>query len=74
MKIQFITDIEGHLSYLKRQIENSEVLEFASDGSLDFKSDDGYFVFGGDVCDRGEDITVTKLLLALKEKYPDRVI
>jgi len=42
-----------------------------------FKSDSkqcpSYFVFGGDAFDKGDDETVTRLLIAIKDRHPDRV-
>ena len=41
---------------------------------LKFKRDDAIFVFGGDSQDKGiGDISFTKLLLELRQKYPGRV-
>jgi hypothetical protein len=78
VKFQYITDIEGDLKFFKTQIKKSQVVRFAThdENSLEFVSKDPseLFVFGGDVCDRGEDITIVNMLVKLKEEYPDRVI
>src|SRR3990167_3154630 len=74
---QFVTDIEGHLDYFKQQIRHSQVVKFIDsyESEITFinPSSDDLFVCGVDVCDRGDDITVTNMLLNLKEQFPDRV-
>lgn len=72
MKIQYITDIEGHKEFLEKQVVNSDVV-YVNNGKLEFKDDSGIFVFGGDVCDRGDDIAVIKMLTEFKQAYPERV-
>jgi hypothetical protein len=72
----FLTDVEGNFDYFDRYIEISKVLKWkdAEKTALEFKKDNTMFVFGGDSQDKGTgDIRFTKLLLALKKKYPTRV-
>ena len=72
----FLTDVEGNFDYFERYIQISRVLKWKDDQktALEFKKDNAMFVFGGDSQDKGiGDIRFTKLLLSLKEKYPDRV-
>jgi hypothetical protein len=72
----FLTDVEGNFDYFERYIQISKVLKWKDDQktALEFKKDNAMFVFGGDSQDKGiGDIRFTKLLLGLKEKYPDRV-
>ena len=78
--VGYVTDIEGNLDYWDRYIQMSKVLRIELDKENPrgrpniFLKDDCELVFGGDVCDRGEgDITITKELLSLKERYPSRV-
>ena len=72
----YLSDVEGNLDYFERYLARSEILEWedAAKSKLKFKRSDAMFVFGGDSQDKGiGDIRFTKLLLALKEEYPDRV-
>ena len=76
-EIAYVTDIEGDLDYFNRWLPKSRVLRYSrSDGELEleFTQTNAYFVYGGDVVDRGEgSVRLLKLLVALKRKYPDRV-
>jgi len=69
--------VEGNLDYFERYVARSEILEWgdAARSKLRFKREDAMLVFGGDSQeDKGiGDIRFTKLLLALKEEYPERV-
>jgi hypothetical protein len=47
----FFTDVEGHWPFFLKQVENSSVLSWAADGSLDL-ADHGYVVHGGDAVDK----------------------
>src|SRR3990167_866761 len=75
---QFVTDVEGDLDFFKKQIRRSQVVRFTdtTESALTFISDNPseLFIFGGDVCDRGFDITITQMLVTLKQQHPDRVI
>ncbi|CAE7226602.1 unnamed protein product, partial [Symbiodinium pilosum] len=74
--ISFITDCEGDYQYWSRCVALSEVVEFNSEGSLSFKRRDAqdYFVFGGDVFDKGlGDLRIAGQLLEFKKSHPDRV-
>ena len=51
----------------------------ASDGTAEIELAEGWhFVFGGDVCDKGGSVggtvRVTRSLVRLKRRYPDRVV
>lgn len=73
----FITDAEGNWEYFKHCVDISSVISFGGDGSLEFSRDSSHedvFVFGGDTCDKGDgDIRITQVLVAFKERYPERV-
>jgi hypothetical protein len=70
--VGYCTDIEGNLEYWKRYIEISTVLEQTEDGVI--LKENCYFVYGGDICDRGEgDIRVMADIVRLKRANPDRV-
>ena len=72
MTVGYCTDIEGNLAYWKRFISISKVLEESEDGVV-LKSN-CYFVYGGDVCDRGPgDIRVMRDIINLKKRNPDHV-
>jgi phosphoglycolate phosphatase-like HAD superfamily hydrolase len=78
VKFQYLTDVEGDLQFFKKHIRQSEILHFTNkdEDQLEFNNDnsDELFIFGGDVCDRGDDITITEMLVKLKEAHPHRVI
>ena len=64
--------MEGNLQYWENYLSISLVLR-EDDGVL-FLRDRCHFVFGGDVCDRGEgDLRVLRAVTGLKERYPERV-
>lgn len=77
-KFHFITDVEGDYANFKRQIKGSNIVSFADEmhTRLVFQSnnEDEVLVFGGDVCDRGDDISIIKLLIDLKNAHPNRVV
>lgn len=71
----FLTDVEGNYEYFERYVNISKVLEWedADKKRLKLKAH-GNFVFGGDSQDKGTgDIRIVKLLVDLKDRYPDRV-
>lgn len=74
MKVGFVTDVEGNLDYFERYIALSGVLRGkCSEGGLELV-DDAYFIYGGDVVDKGSgDIRLCRLLAELKDRYPERV-
>ena len=84
LNVTYVTDIEGNWSYFLKWVEMSRGLTmtgFRPDGSADLVLDPEWqVVFGGDVCDKGPEggvggsVRVTQSLLALKLKYPDRVV
>lgn len=78
IKFQYITDTEGDLDFFKKQIKNSNIVRFTNDDENEIKfispELDTRLVFGGDICDRGHDITITNMLVNFKEKHPDRVV
>ena len=73
----FATDIEGNMAYLCRYVARSRVVRWdASDASrLDLVDPTRhYFVFGGDLFDKGpHDERLSRLLVDLKRRYPTRV-
>ena len=74
MEIGYVTDIEGNLEYFHRYVSLSEVVRFDGQGALELTHEQAYFVHGGDLIDKGPgDIRLSRLLVALKERYPDRV-
>eukprot|EP01084_Bolivina_argentea_P186269 321116_1 len=79
--IEFITDIEGQIEPFKNAVRASKIIGFESEGPqpvLRFEKEYehvGYFVYGGDVVDRGEgDIRITTALVEFKRKYGPRVV
>ncbi|GBG26422.1 Serine/threonine-protein phosphatase [Hondaea fermentalgiana] len=77
-RVGYLTDVEGHLDFFCRSVQFSSVLELTERSSsavkLEFKDADASFVYGGDVCDHGPgDIRVSRALVDLKNRYPDRV-
>ncbi|KEG14019.1 hypothetical protein DQ04_00671220 [Trypanosoma grayi] len=68
----FLTDVEGDLSYFRRYVELSRVVTWRNDG-LSFCDNASHFVYGGDVFDRGDDMTFAKVLLDFHDAYPSRV-
>lgn len=71
--IGYVTDIEGNRQFFDEYVRISRVLE--RDASNRLRLRDGCeFVFGGDVCDKGDgDMYVITELLDLKRRYPERV-
>lgn len=75
--VHFLTDTEGHFSFLRRSVDRSRVVSFDSARRLQFRTDidNPYFVFGGDLTDRGVgDTDLAELLLDFKCRNPERVI
>ena len=73
----YLTDVEGNLDYLERFVAVSTVLAWTDESKtrLRFQRDDAVFVFGGDTQDKGiGDVRCVRLLLALKEDFPERVV
>mmetsp|Transcript_25529 Transcript_25529/g.31390 ORF Transcript_25529/g.31390 Transcript_25529/m.31390 type:complete len:467 (+) Transcript_25529:259-1659(+) len=72
MRVSYISDVEGNISYFKKYVERSKIVSFDKDGNLKL-SENGIFVFGGDIFDKGPgDIRIARLVINLKRKYPDR--
>ena len=71
----FLTDVEGNYEYFERYVEISRVLSWENDQKNSLVLKDGAtFVFGGDSQDKGiGDIRFVKIMLALMDRYPDRV-
>ncbi|MBA2655842.1 MAG: metallophosphoesterase [Tatlockia sp.] len=77
MLIQFVTDTEGHLPSFTKSIKKGNVVRFDQKEQLQFCNEPSksYFIFGGDLTDRGVgDTKLTEMLLDFKLRYPDRVI
>ena len=73
MKIGYVTDVEGNLEYFRRYVATSQVLTENAAGELSL-CDDSYFVYGGDVIDKGPgDVRLCRRLAALKRNNPGRV-
>lgn len=78
--ICYCTDVEGNIDYFVEWIKRSRYLDYTlSDQELvlSFKQSEpnSKFIFGGDVCDKGEgSIRVVKAILNLKLQHPDRVV
>jgi hypothetical protein len=71
--VGYCTDVEGNYEYWKRYVRLSKVLDRAENGSLQLKPH-CHFVYGGDVCDRGNgDLRILKDLIELKNSNPERV-
>lgn len=67
-------DVEGNCNYFDNYISICNDLSYEDEQKQTLKLKDGsYFVYGGDAPDRGWDISFTKKLINLKERYPDRV-
>mmetsp|Transcript_25531 Transcript_25531/g.31400 ORF Transcript_25531/g.31400 Transcript_25531/m.31400 type:complete len:83 (+) Transcript_25531:259-507(+) len=70
MRVSYISDVEGNISYFKKYVERSKIVSFDKDGNLKL-SENGIFVFGGDIFDKGPgDIRIARLVINLKRKYP----
>jgi len=75
VEIAYVTDVEGNLEYFKRWVSMSRVLRYDRKGALDFTHNNAYFVYGGDVPDKGNgDIRFARQLVAFKRRYPQRVV
>ena len=74
-RIAYMTDVEGSWQFWNRYIGMSRVLSRDSGPSGALRLEDGaYFVYGGDVTDRGPgDIRVQRELIELQRRYPSRV-
>jgi hypothetical protein len=80
-RLGYVTDVEGNLDYFKEYVSRSNVLDFEypiqddpTTMNIRLKNDNCYFVFGGDAVDKGSgDIRLCRALVALKQRYPDRV-
>ena len=79
--MSYCTDIEGNYTYWKRFIQLSTVLYYSpsspsssNSSNQIFLKKDCYFIYGGDVCDRGSgDLRILNDLIQLKLKYPENV-
>lgn len=81
--IGYMADLEGNLDYFRRSCELNPVLELTEqDGGRELHlelvcAEPGatpYFVFGGDVFDKGRaDIRIARALVSLKQRYPEQV-
>jgi len=71
--VGFATDFEGNLTLWHRYLEISRVLRRKANGSLELL-DGASFVYGGDVVDHlPGDLQILEELVALKQRYPERV-
>ena len=53
VRIGYVTDVEGNLDYFRQFVELSPVVSYDDDGELQLDDDQCFFVFGGDVVDKG---------------------
>ena len=66
-RIGYATDIEGNFDYWNKYLSVSEVLYKDGSSPRSTKLEDGcQFVYGGDACDRGEEIDSTFLTAGFK--------
>eukprot|EP00978_Attheya_sp_CCMP212_P030980 scaffold115742_cov35-Attheya_sp.AAC.1 len=81
-RLGYVTDVEGNYEYFQKFVARSNVLEFVhkddddDDGRYELRLRDErcWFVYGGDVVDKGPgDIRLCRALVALKKRHPDRV-
>eukprot|EP01127_Copromyxa_protea_P019715 TRINITY_DN6461_c0_g1_i1.p1 TRINITY_DN6461_c0_g1~~TRINITY_DN6461_c0_g1_i1.p1 ORF type:complete len:479 (+),score=70.96 TRINITY_DN6461_c0_g1_i1:7-1443(+) len=75
-RLCYITDVEGNLAYFKNCLSYTEDIfyEDTAETILALK-DNVVFVHGGDTFDKGPwDIRFARQLIALKRRYPERVI
>ena len=73
--VGYVSDIEGSLEAWYGYLRLSKVLQYhpLQTPSVSLR-ENCYFVYGGDVCDRGSgDITLLRDLVSLKERHPSRV-
>ena len=74
--VGYVTDVEGNLSYFDRWVAESGVLRYR-EGTQDLElvHERAYFVYGGDVMDRGDgSLRLARRLVDLKKRYPERVV
>jgi hypothetical protein len=72
--VGFVTDVEGNLRYFEDYVCRSRVLQYSEPGVLELLHPYSYFVYGGDLFDKGSgDIRLANQLVALKQRYPTRV-
>lgn len=76
-RILFVTDTEGDTRSFYKTLQSSTMLDINPDKGLYFKStikEKPYFIYGGDLPDRGHgDLELAELLLQFKKEYPDQV-
>lgn len=76
VNVHFITDTEGHLPSLLNSVNKSKVVEINDTYQLNFKKSiaNPYFIFGGDLTDRGVgDTKLMEILLDFKRRHPEQV-
>jgi hypothetical protein len=72
-RLAYVTDVEGNIDYFQRFVNLATTLSYNGDGEL-VLADGAYFIFGGDVVDKGlGDERLCRQLVSLKRKHPDRV-
>jgi len=75
-EVAFLTDVEGNIGYFERWVQMSRILAYTGPDrkALTLTHPRAYFVYGGDVADRGDGgERLLRLLVGLKRDYPDRV-
>lgn len=75
IEVAYLTDVEGNLRYFEKWLATTaRVVRYDKQGNLELAHANAYFVYGGDVVDKGPgDIRLCRLLTRLKKRYPDRV-
>lgn len=77
IRIGYTSDIEGHWEYFLDYVSRSNVLEWEQTEGPFHRlklQPNTQFVYGGDAIDKGPgDIRLCRLLVGLKQRYPDRV-
>ena len=72
--VAYCTDVEGNYDYWERYIALSQVVNRSESTGRLTLSGGSHFVFGGDVCDRGNgDIRVLQDLIGMHDDYAGRV-
>ncbi|RYH26010.1 hypothetical protein EON65_15035 [archaeon] len=74
-EIGYVSDIEGSLEAWYGYLRTSKVLTYNPLHTPAVTLNDNcFFVYGGDICDRGSgDIHLLRDLISLKERYPTKV-
>lgn len=75
-RVHYVTDTEGHYPSFAQSVRQSQVVRLDHKERLEFHPEvkDPYFIFGGDLTDRGvADMKLVRTLLDFKKRHQDRV-